>query len=121
VVIGIGLNIELPAAWQGQLDQAVASLNNGGLACGRNELLAQIIQQLETTLTQFAETGFAPLRPQWEALHAWSNATLNVIAANGSIQTGQFAGLAADGSLKLTSENGEILVHSGDVSLRRAP
>nr|WP_314899747.1 biotin--[acetyl-CoA-carboxylase] ligase [uncultured Deefgea sp.] len=121
VVIGIGLNIDLPSAWQGQLDQAVASLNNGGLACGRNELLAKIIQQLEITLTQFAETGFAPLRPQWEALHAWSNATLNVIAANGHIQTGQFAGLAADGSLKLASPQGEILVHSGDVSLRRAP
>lgn len=120
VVIGIGLNVDLPMEWHQQLDQAVASLSSGGLSCGRNELLATIIQQLETTLTQFAETGFAPLRPQWEALHAWSNAALNVIAANGNIQTGQFAGLAADGSLKLATPQGEILVHSGDVSLRRA-
>ncbi len=120
VVIGIGLNVDLPSEWRSQLDQAVASLSQGGLCCGRNELLARIIQQLEITLTQFADTGFAPLRPQWEALHAWSDATLNVIAANGKVQTGQFAGLAADGSLKLASAEGEILVHSGDVSLRRA-
>ena len=120
VVIGIGLNIALPAEWQNQLDQVAASLNNGGLNCGRNELLARIIQQLETTLTQFTETGFAPLCARWEALHAWSNATLHVIAANGSIQSGQFAGLAADGSLRLSTPNGEILIHSGDVSLRRA-
>lgn len=119
VVIGIGLNIDLPAAWQ--LDQAVACLKNGGLQCGRNELLAKIIERLESTLSQFAETGFAPLRAQWEALHAWSNAALNVIAANGSVQSGQFTGLAADGSLRLATAQGEILVHSGDVSLRRAP
>lgn len=120
VVIGIGLNIELPSTWQTQLQQTTACLKDGGLACGRNELLAKIISQLESTLTAFANTGFAPLRPNWEALHAWSNDTLNVIAANGSIQTGQFAGLAADGSLRLATSEGEILVHSGDVSLRRA-
>lgn len=120
VVIGIGLNIALPENWQAQLDQAAASLSSGGLNCGRNELLARLIDQLETTLTQFAETGFAPLCARWEALHAWSNAALNIIAANGSIQTGYFAGLAADGSLRLNTPQGEILIHSGDVSLRRA-
>ena len=120
VVIGIGLNIDLPAAWQSQLDQAVACLRKGGLTYGRNELLALIIQHLEATLSQFAETGFTPLRAQWEALHAWSSATLNIISANGSIQTGQFAGLASDGSLRLATAQGEMLIHSGDVSLRRA-
>lgn len=120
VVIGIGLNIALPSDWQAQLGQAAASLNSGGLNCGRNELLARLIHQLEATLTQFAENGFAPLCPRWEALHAWSNAALNVIAANGNIQTGRFAGLAPDGSLRLDTPSGEILVHSGDISLRRA-
>ncbi|MBM5571481.1 MULTISPECIES: biotin--[acetyl-CoA-carboxylase] ligase [Deefgea] len=119
VVIGIGLNLDQPTAWQGELNQTTASLNHGGLTCGRNQLLAHIVMQLEMTLTQFAVTGFAPLREQWEALHAWSNDTLNVIAASGHIQTGQFAGLAADGSLKLATAAGEVLVHSGDVSLRR--
>lgn len=129
VVIGIGLNIALQTdlnasnalnEWQAQLGQAAASLSSGGLNCGRNELLARLIHQLEATLTQFAEAGFAPLRARWEALHAWSNAELNVISPNGSIQAGRFAGLASDGSLRLDTVTGEILVHSGDVSLRRA-
>jgi BirA family biotin operon repressor/biotin-[acetyl-CoA-carboxylase] ligase len=120
VVIGIGLNIALPNDWQAQLGQAAASLSNGGLNCGRNELLARLIHQLETTLAQFAESGFTPLCARWETLHAWSNAALNVIAPNGSIQAGRFAGLAPDGSLRLDTPSGEILVHSGDVSLRRA-
>ncbi|WP_288842848.1 biotin--[acetyl-CoA-carboxylase] ligase [uncultured Deefgea sp.] len=118
VVIGIGLNIAQPDA--NQLDQAAASLMSAGLNCGRNELLARLMNQLEITLNQFSQTGFSALRPQWEALHTWPNELLNAIAPNGQIKTGYFAGLSADGSLRLNTPEGESLIHTGDVSLRRA-
>ncbi|QZA81991.1 biotin--[acetyl-CoA-carboxylase] ligase [Deefgea piscis] len=120
VVIGIGLNIALPAQAQNQLDQVAASLVPAGLNCGRNELLARLMNQLETTLSQFAQSGFSSIRPQWEALHAWPTELLNAIAPNGQIKTGYFAGLSVDGSLRLNTPDGECLIHTGDVSLRRA-
>jgi BirA family biotin operon repressor/biotin-[acetyl-CoA-carboxylase] ligase len=120
VVVGVGLNLTLPNSWQNQLDQAAGSLLESGLNCGRNELLARVLNQIERMLSEFAEHGFAPLCAQWEALHAWRNVELKVILPNGTSQTGQFIGLAPDGALRLQTPDGELIVNSGDVSLRRA-
>jgi BirA family biotin operon repressor/biotin-[acetyl-CoA-carboxylase] ligase len=120
VVIGIGLNLAFPSHWQGELDQNAASLHQAGLQCSRNELLGRLLAALEIGLAQFAQAGFAPLRAQWEAFNVWQQQAVKIISPDGSQQHGQLLGLAADGALRLGTEHGEVLIHTGDVSLRRA-
>ncbi|WP_373976195.1 biotin--[acetyl-CoA-carboxylase] ligase [Chitinibacter sp. SCUT-21] len=120
VVIGIGLNLAFPSHWQSELEQNAASLQAAGLTVGRNQLLGLLLAALELGLSQFAQHGFAPLRAQWEALNVWQNQSVNIISPDGSVQGGQFLGLAADGALRLGTEHGEQLIHTGDVRLRRA-
>lgn len=120
VVIGIGLNIAFPTHWQGELDQSASSLAHHGLQCGRNELFGRLLAALEAGLTTFALHGFTAFLPQWEALNVWQQQMVNIIAPNGQIQSGTLIGLAPDGSLRLLTTEGEKLIHTGDVSLRRA-
>ncbi|WP_157670268.1 biotin--[acetyl-CoA-carboxylase] ligase [Chitinibacter sp. GC72] len=119
VVIGIGLNLSFPRHWQDELDQQAGSLQAAGLRDNRNALLGRLLGALEQGLGQFAQSGFAPMLAQWESLHVWQLQMVNVIAPDGQTQTGQLLGLAADGSLRLLCSDGEKLIHTGDVSLRR--
>ncbi|WP_189461756.1 biotin--[acetyl-CoA-carboxylase] ligase [Jeongeupia chitinilytica] len=115
-VIGIGLNLIAPAA---VTDQACAGLAGHGLVPGRNALLAQLLTALESGLAEFTEHGFAPFKQRWESFSAWQGQQVELVAPDGSRRAGVLAGLADDGSLRLTTDAGELVVHTGDLSLRR--
>ncbi|AOY00448.1 biotin--[acetyl-CoA-carboxylase] ligase [Jeongeupia sp. USM3] len=115
-VIGIGLNLIAPAV----TDQTCAGLAEHGLVPGRNVLLAQLLAALETGLNAFTASGFAPFKPRWEAFSAWHGQQVELVAPDGSRRSGVLAGLADDGSLRLATGAGELVVHTGDLSLRRA-
>ncbi|MBE9608619.1 biotin--[acetyl-CoA-carboxylase] ligase [Chitinilyticum piscinae] len=118
VVIGIGLNVLAPPA---DVDQQASSLSGAGLGCTRNALLANLLQGLEQQLLQFAQDGFTDaLIRQWESRHAWQGCEVEALLANGSRQRGKAVGLSADGNLRLATGAEEILLGSGDVSLRQS-
>ncbi|WP_432723961.1 biotin--[acetyl-CoA-carboxylase] ligase [Jeongeupia wiesaeckerbachi] len=115
-VIGIGLNLVAPAA---VTDQACAGLAEHGPVPERNALLALLLAALERGLGEFTRSGFAPFKPRWESFSAWHGQQVELVAPDGSRRSGTLAGLADDGSLRLSTANGELLVHTGDLSLRR--
>ncbi|MBM3117317.1 biotin--[acetyl-CoA-carboxylase] ligase [Jeongeupia naejangsanensis] len=115
-VIGIGLNLIAPAA---VTDQACAGLADHGAIPERNVLLARLLAALERGLNEFTVHGFAPFKPRWEAFSAWHGQQVELIAPDGSRRAGTLAGLADDGSLRLATDAGELVVHTGDLSLRR--
>lgn len=119
VVIGIGINLDLPAHWQAQLDQPAATLKQAGLDTERNALLGRLLANLERMLTRFTQEGFAAYQSRWEAHHAWQDADVEIRAPSGLVTAGRLLGVAADGSLRLLTANGETLIHTGDVSLRK--
>lgn len=118
VVIGVGLNLSLSAEMQ-QIDQEVAALRDAGLQCSRSALLGKLIAELESTLNTFAESGFAPLRAEWDAYHIWKQEAVSVSMPDGSALLGYALGVTANGALRLDIHGQERLIHSGDVSLRR--
>lgn len=120
VVIGIGLNLYLPEG-VGPLDQPAAALEGNGLQIGRNALLGCILAELERTLPRFAAEGFAPLRGEWEAHHAWHGQPAQVHLPDGRLVQGIIQGVSDEGALRLQVEGQTRLIHSGDVSLRRQP
>ncbi|UXY15318.1 biotin--[acetyl-CoA-carboxylase] ligase [Chitiniphilus purpureus] len=116
-VIGIGLNLAAP---QQVTDQHAAGLAAHGLAWPRNRLLGRLLGDLETALTTFSADGFAAFRARWEACHAWQGAPVRLLAPDGSARDGIAAGVTDSGALRLQTAQGESIIHSGDLSLRRA-
>ncbi len=119
VVIGVGLNLHLPENLV-PVDQPVAALAGHGLQLGRNALLGRILAELERTLPRFAAEGFAPLRSEWEIHHAWQNQPAEIHMPDGRKLAGTIAGVSDQGALQMLIDGKLQLIHSGDVSLRKA-
>lgn len=116
-VIGIGINHRLPAALPPDVRATAAAL---GAAVDSNALLAAILIELLSVLETFSQAGFAALRPDWLARHAFQDASIVLLADFSSPRQGICRGVDSAGAL-LLEVNGRIeRVLSGEVSLRAA-
>ena len=120
-VIGIGLNLQLPASGEEEflhrpaaLDQALSPLPD------RHLLLAQLLIELAAVLDRFAERGFAALRSDWQAHHAWQGRQVRLLNGGLVDREGICLGADTDGALLLQTDFGIERCFSGDLSLRIA-
>lgn len=120
-VIGIGVNVRLPAALRDAIAQAVTDLASiSPQVPSRNRLLAAILIELEQVLTQFAAHGFAPLREEWMARNAHRGRLVTLSSGDGRSVSGRVTGVADDGALLLQTERGLERHVNGELSLRAA-
>jgi len=117
-VIGIGLNVALPAEVRNRIDQAVCDLTGMGVDVERSRLLGRILAHLVHVLGVFDVHGFAPLRLEWERAHALAGRELMVSLPDGSSETGVAASVCDDGALLLETPAGMRRLYSGEVSVR---
>ncbi len=118
-VIGIGINVRLSDATRARIDQPVADLDEAcDAAPDRNELLARVLAELAAVLDGYSRDGFAPLRAEWQRLHAHQDKRVSLSLPDGSNQAGVARGVAEDGSFLLETRAGVKRFHSGEVSLR---
>lgn len=121
VVVGIGLNVDMPEATAGAIDQAwtdVARLSAGGHP-PRSLLLGALLQELLPMLANFERTGFGPWRDEWQALDAFADEP--VVMHSGSQQVAGVArGVDGRGALQLeTAASGVQSIFGGEISLRK--
>lgn len=116
-VIGIGVNLRLPANLPDDVRANAAAVD---LALDRNLLLARLLESLHGVLDTFGIGGFAALRDRWSTLNAYAGAPVRILSAFAEAQEGLCAGVDADGALLLQTTQGIARVISGDVSLRAA-
>ena len=119
-VIGIGLNVSNAADLSTSVGHRVADLRDAGVSGSRTLLLASLLDELAVTLRLFEKEGFAALREEWLARHAWQGC--QVWLGNGSerIVQGRAMGIARDGALMLEHEGAISHHYSGELSLRPA-
>ncbi|NVK39529.1 MAG: bifunctional biotin--[acetyl-CoA-carboxylase] ligase/biotin operon repressor BirA [Gammaproteobacteria bacterium] len=117
VVIGIGLNLDVQQKDQAQLDQNAVGLKQLGFTGSRNQLAADLINELVTILKQFSYGGFAPFRDQWNEVDCFKGLPLKVMLPS-SDMTGEGAGVNAQGEYQLVTDSGLQVVNAGEVSLR---
>lgn len=123
VIIGIGINMHMPAAVRVQLAEREAALVADvheimrERTPTRNQLIGAIVAELLEMLRVFTVHGFVPFQDEWHRLDTLANAPVKVIS--GSRTTlGTARGVDADGTL-LVDVDGELRKFvSGDVSLR---
>lgn len=116
-VIGIGINHRLPAALPPDVRATAAAL---GDAVDSNALLAALLIELLSVLKTFSQAGFAALRLDWLARHAFQDVSIVLLADFSSPRQGICRGVDNAGALLLEA-NGHIeRVLSGEISLRAA-
>lgn len=118
-VIGIGLNVGMPAAAAARVDQPWADLRALlDPAPSRNALAAVVIAALLPALACFDREGLAPFLARYAACDVLAGTQVRIHAGDG-VHEGIALGPAADGALRLQTRGGERVFHAGEVSLRR--
>lgn len=122
IVVGVGLNVSMPAAAADAIDQAWTDLDTiaGKSHPGRNALLAALLNELLPLAAGFESGGFAPWRDEWQALDAFAGKSV-VLNTGGAQIAGTARGVDGRGALQLETTDGIQAVFGGEISLRAAP
>jgi BirA family transcriptional regulator, biotin operon repressor / biotin---[acetyl-CoA-carboxylase] ligase len=113
-VIGIGVNYRSnPDA---RVRRRTAALENLVRPLpSRNLLIAAMTRELLDVLDSFDASGLAPLREEWESLHAYAGQRVRLRLADGTIVAGIDAGVAEDGAMRVRTRDGVRALHSARV------
>jgi len=122
VVVGIGLNVHMPAAAAGAIDQAWTDIRraSGGPVPQRNALAAALLNEVLPLLAGFERQGFGAWRQAWLALDAYAGAPV-ILDTGGQRLAGVARGVDGRGALCLETASGVQAFHGGEISLRAAP
>ena len=120
-VIGIGLNLLLPdnigegdgfVLPPAALERVISPLPE------RHYLFALLLTALARVLDRFANDGFAVLREQWQARHAWQDLSVCLLRDGRVEKEGVCLGADDDGALLVRTADGVERCLSGDLSVR---
>ena len=120
-VIGIGINVRLPATTAAAIDQPwtdLATLAGADPPPARAAVAAAVLAALVPALDAFDRDGLAPFLPRYAALDVLAGREVRVTSAGNEVASGRAAGLAADGGLRVATAAGERIFHAGEVSVR---
>lgn len=125
VVIGIGLNLQLPAALRETIEAGAlppADLHSLGLAAtARTDVAGAIAAECVQGLQGLLSDGFAARRAEWNDADALVGQAVVVRGGAAGDLSGRARGIDAGGGLQLEVDGVLRSVIAGDVSLRAAP
>jgi len=119
-VIGIGINIRMPAEQAKLIDQPwidLSSLSRDKV--DRNLLSAALISELKSLLPEYEKEGLKPYLGKWLTLDCFLNKSVNVLLADNNI-AGICRGIDESGALLLEVDGKLESYIGGEVSLRLA-
>nr|VFK57589.1 MAG: BirA family transcriptional regulator, biotin operon repressor / biotin-[acetyl-CoA-carboxylase] ligase [Candidatus Kentron sp. TUN]VFK63316.1 MAG: BirA family transcriptional regulator, biotin operon repressor / biotin-[acetyl-CoA-carboxylase] ligase [Candidatus Kentron sp. TUN]VFK66156.1 MAG: BirA family transcriptional regulator, biotin operon repressor / biotin-[acetyl-CoA-carboxylase] ligase [Candidatus Kentron sp. TUN] len=121
VVVGLGLNVNLPTEPARLIDQPWVDLKTVlDRDIERNLIIGRILRHLLLELERFAQHGFAPFRPLWESHDVARDRP--VVIKDLHRETRGFARGVDDTGALLLSVDGQVRrILSGDLSLRIEP
>jgi BirA family biotin operon repressor/biotin-[acetyl-CoA-carboxylase] ligase len=121
VVIGIGLNVALPAEARRRIEAGglrIAALTEACEAApSRNLVAGAILDELLSMLARYEREGFAAFRDDWLKLDALSGRPARVLLGDAVI-AGMARGVDLEGALLLDTGDGVQRFVSGEASLR---
>lgn len=117
VIIGIGLNIQLPTQSGSYIDQSYTDLCSGfAQPIDRNRLVAQLQQELITMLCQFSDHGFTEFASEFNRRDHFY---MKPVKLSGSTETeGLCLGVDKQGALLIKTNQAIKAFYGGELSLR---
>ncbi len=119
LVVGIGMNLQLPEAARRDIDQPATDLAHTGVAVARNDLVARLLSSIVDYSDSFAADGFAPMQSAFDQHHRLQGGACRLVQGNTVIE-GSVLGVTAQGELLLDTVAGTRSFSAGEVSLRAA-
>jgi BirA family biotin operon repressor/biotin-[acetyl-CoA-carboxylase] ligase len=121
VVIGVGLNVLLPAAARLEIEATGARVAAVADACdalpSRNRVAGTLLDELLSMLVEFESGGFPAFRDEWAGLDALKGRSVEVRLGD-KITAGIARGADLDGALLLEVDGRLLRFVSGEASLR---
>ncbi len=120
VVIGIGVNLTMPAQFATEIAQpwtALAAITPA--AVPRNRLTADLILHLRRALLEFEQHGLAPFIARWNGLDVYRDKPVRLLLGEQEIR-GVARGIDVQGGLVLETSSGVQTYVGGEISLRGA-
>ena len=117
VVIGVGLNMSFSPQQSQEITQPWAQLADLKPGLSRNEVAAEVLNQLLWAVEEFQREGFAPYQQYWSERDIYHQQEVRIIAAHQE-KHGTVKGVNRKGELMLKTERGMELINAGEVSLR---
>lgn len=122
VVIGIGLNTEMPSQAGEKIDQPYSDLRGLGVrGVDRNRLAAVVVSELVAAITLFEKEGFKPFRKEWLQADSYLGEDVEIRSGQ-SVLPGVCRGVDDNGRLLLETADGIQTIAGGELmpSLRLA-
>ncbi|KZN46578.1 bifunctional biotin--[acetyl-CoA-carboxylase] ligase/biotin operon repressor BirA [Pseudoalteromonas luteoviolacea] len=118
LVIGIGLNIAMPAGAAQQIDQAWTDLSQHVPNIDKNQLAVVLTLCLQKRLYIYQKKGLADMVAQWNELNAFRNQVVSL--STGQRQwRGVCEGIDAQGGIVLRQDGECKSYYGGEISLRK--
>lgn len=117
VVLGMGINIDLPAEFRAAIDQPVATVRDQAPGVSRNALAIGLIEGLLSLMSTFESEGFQAWQAGWNARHAFAGREVDIL--RGSEREAAIAEeVDASGNLRLRQEGRRLSLVGGEISVR---
>lgn len=118
LVIGIGINLQMPESVSQQIDQAWTDLSQHCQTIEKNNLVAQLTVSLEQRLTEFSEHGLQQMYQQWNSLNAFAKQCVELNTGHRSWQ-GICEGIDPQGGIRIRFDGEVKSYYGGEISLRK--
>ena len=117
LVIGVGVNLNLPDDIIALLDQPCAHLSEQNLVTDRNRLSTTIIRFLRENLALFETKGLTAFLAEWNRLDMFMDKPVKVLQGEQVIH-GIYRGIDGQGNMLLLDDEGIRKFVGGEISLR---
>ncbi len=118
VVIGIGVNLRMPAGAAAKIDQPWADLSQSGITIDRNRLAGSILDSLVRTMDLFNEYGLRAFTKDWERFDLVSGRAIELHHGHEPMIRGVARGIDERGALLIEHDGTTRSYHAGEVSIR---
>ena len=119
LVIGIGINLQMPESFSQHIDQAWTDLNQHTQQLDKNELVASLTYYLEKRLLQYSQSGLQEMYEHWNALNAFAGEQVELNTGHRSWR-GICEGIDPQGGIRIRQDGEVKSYYGGEVSLRKA-
>ncbi len=117
VVVGIGINFDLPPSFRQQIEQRVASVHDQAPTLSRNLLASELLGELMPLLAGYEIGGFSAWQEEWNARHAFHDCEVEV--ARGPQRLVAIAeGVDVSGNLWIRHGDQRERLAGGEISVR---
>jgi BirA family biotin operon repressor/biotin-[acetyl-CoA-carboxylase] ligase len=119
LVLGIGINLQMPQSFSQHIDQAWTDLSQHTQQLDKNELVASLTYHLENRLDQYRKSGLQTMHEQWNSLNAFAGECVELNTGHRSWR-GICEGIDPQGGIRIRQDGEVKSYYGGEISLRKA-